>query len=426
MEQSVIFLGLADHVQQDSLPYPVGPVNIFKLSQVKTQIIFPQNTNGWQWVFLVSGELIAKINEKKVEIKINFEDKREWQSIALSGGGEIYSAKEIEAEPSNPPKIPLAVGFKWALFYISIDGIIPDPSVLIVVARVEDEDIEIGRVRLRYQKVPPHSPEQIKAIVSDPFACKEVLVFLGCKSCHSKLKTYSALKRNPTLESQGAIWQYDLNDHFQCSCGKTNLPLKYIRESLHGILGKDLQLHSPDIKYERLYGHSEILKIVRKYKELLRKEPNEPPFQNFLEKNPVLLARFYSKKLYLKPNILGKYQPDFALLDTEGKLVLIELEKPTLKLFKKDGHPTAALMHAYGQVRDWLHEYEKHRSAFLDGLGLKPEEVMAVRGCVIAGEKESAKSEHLQRHLSKPLYNDVDFITLNDLSESLLQISHDL
>jgi hypothetical protein len=54
-----------------------------------------------------------------------------------------------------------------------------------------------------------------------------------------------------------------------------------------------------------------------------------------------------------------------------------------------------------------------------------PEEVVAVKGVVVAGRERTTKKEHLQRHLSDPPY-DIDFLTLDDLATSLMQISREL
>ncbi len=80
-------------------------------------------------------------------------------------------------------------------------------------------------------------------------------------------------------------------------------------------------------------------------------------------------------------------------------------------------------MHAYGQVTDWLHQYAKYPGAILDVLGLKAEDVVSVRGAVIAGRSKNVTHEALQRHLSNPPYPNIEFMTCDDLGVSLLQIS---
>ena len=117
---------------------------------------------------------------------------------------------------------------------------------------------------------------------------------------------------------------------------------------------------------------------------------------------------------------------DFAILDANDRLLLIELEKPGLQLFKQNGHPTAKLMHAYEQVRDWLHEYSKHRGAVLEGMELDSRDIRSVRGVVIAGRSKRLSEKHLQRHLEKPPFSEIEFMTLDELAHYLAQISRDI
>ncbi len=143
----------------------------------------------------------------------------------------------------------------------------------------------------------------------------------------------------------------------------------------------------------------------------------------FIEQHAILLSRFHAKRLFVKPNIIGRFEADLGIVDSRNQLWLIELEKPSLQLFKRDGHPTQALMHAYGQVTDWLHQYAKYPGAILDALGLKAEDVVSVRGAVIAGRSKNVTHDVLQRQLSNPPYPNIEFMTCDDLGVSLLEIS---
>ena len=95
-----------------------------------------------------------------------------------------------------------------------------------------------------------------------------------------------------------------------------------------------------------------------------------------------------------------------------------------MQLFKKrGGHPRADLNHAYDQVIDWFEQIQNHRSAVLEGLRLTGTPISAIRGAVIAGRSEQGNFKAYARHLSKLPYGNIDFLTLDDLSRSLLEIS---
>lgn len=438
ISKSIIFLGLAEFVQQDGPPYPLGPINIFNLSSQKTHFIFPVSGQVYNWVFLFHEDLLTQVEKHGLLLDIKTEDGLPYSTINLEAKKQLIQketkgkkgkkAKNIKEpkENSTPFELQLPKGFGWIIVNCQkIDGLIVKPDRYIITAHFQGKETAVGSVEFFYQKILPYTSEQMKAIEADPHSAKSLRIEIGCKYCTSKLIAYSQFNRSKKLEEKGHVWQHDLGDEFKCECGQTNLPLMFLRESLHGLLGKDNKAISSKLNYLRRYAHTELVKIVDIFNKLLEDKKDEKPFQLFLEKNPVLLARFNAKKLFIKPNILGKFETDFAILDSRNQLLLIELERPML-LFKKDGHPRADLIHAYSQVRDWLHEYSKHPSAVLEGINLNPNEVMAVKGVVIAGRASQENAKHLQRHLAQPFYNDIEFLTLEDLSLSLLQISHDL
>jgi Shedu protein SduA, C-terminal len=169
-----------------------------------------------------------------------------------------------------------------------------------------------------------------------------------------------------------------------------------------------------------------IVNIVNEFNELLLKQNKEEIFQEFIKKNPLLLAKYHAKNIFIKPNILGKFEPDFVILDSRNHLKLIELEKPSMKLFKKDRQPRQELMHAFGQVVDWLDEYKRNPDAFLECLELNRNQITTVSGVVLAGNSKNEDFKNLQRFYSRPTYSDIELITIDELSSSLLEISKKL
>lgn len=311
----------------------------------------------------------------------------------------------------------------FMMFYFTLDGIVNHPGRYTVYFEHDGSVAPIGIIHFHYAKAPTLTPDQIKAIESDPNSVKLIKLDLGCKFCPTKLRVYSGLSRSSELEMQGWAWQTDLAAEFACACGKNKYSLEYLKESMHGLLLKDFSKGLTGLGYVRQYGHSQVKNIVTGFTQLLDKERLEQPVQEFIEKYPILLSRFHAKRLFVKPTILGRFNADFALVDSRNQLWLVELEKPSLQLFKRDGHPTQALMHAYGQVTDWLHQYAEYQGAILDGLGLKAEDVVTVRGAVIAGRSRDVTHDVLRRHLSNPPYSNIEFMTCDDLGVSLLEIS---
>ncbi len=80
-----------------------------------------------------------------------------------------------------------------------------------------------------------------------------------------------------------------------------------------------------------------------------------------LKGNSFLFYELYSRKYGIQPNFSEisfgtKYRCDFAWLNDNSigpEWVLVEVEKPKMKLFTKQNEPTAELNHAIEQVKSW-------------------------------------------------------------------------
>ncbi|TAL09358.1 MAG: DUF4263 domain-containing protein [Nitrospirae bacterium] len=440
----LIFVGVADEMPKGS--FPLTPIDIFQLSLFKQHLIYPANIQGTVGIFLVHANLFNLIDKETIAIIFRSANGKEIWTISLSGNLESLEAGSAVHLTGSPPSEKEAVASttimngkqhistlmhksgKWALISIPLPGnvVVPEPSVYTIELHWSGQKVTLGEMQYVYRPTLPFTPEEINAIHTNPNAVKALRMILGCRNCPSKLHVYTALERDDDSEREGFIWQAKLGDWFKCECGTTNLPLQYMRESLHALLGRESKFYSGPLNLNRigLYAHNGIIKIVEEFNRILDKHKDEATFQKFIEEHPVMLSRFHAIKLFKKPNILGKLKADFAVLDADKNLVLIELEKPGIKLFtKKEGQPSSDLIHAYEQVRAWLREYAKHPHAVLEGLGLSGDEVMAVKGAVIAGRNKGQNREHMQRHRADPFYAGIAFLTLDDLSASVRQIS---
>ncbi len=458
----VIFLGVADYIPPNQGPHPYNPIDIFQLSKFKRHLIFPVSFKGTYWLFLLSEKLLDASPMPSMKVRIRNNKGEELLKIEMKLASRFGPAEQISSDPSTGPQpspvsspsslastpassqsqqdtrvialqpnemiAPKGVG--WILVTVPFhdDAVMIEPGKLTIEVELNEKSGTIGEMHYLYHKVPPFTPETIKAIESNLTSVRAVIAQIGCKHCTSLLKTYAALQKDSDLERDGHIWYSDLPETpFICQCGKSKQPLQYLKENLHALLGRDKPASKQGhLDYVRRYAHTEVIKVVQRFNELLDKHKDEGTFQKFIEENPLMLAMFHSKALFVKPNILGKFQPDFAVFDTSNRLIFIELERPSMNLFKKDGHPTADLWHAYGQVEDWLHEYEKHPAAVLEALKLTQEKVMAVNGAVIAGRSRGQNPAHIKRHMSNPAYARIQFLTLDDLSSALQQISKQL
>jgi hypothetical protein len=87
-----------------------------------------------------------------------------------------------------------------------------------------------------------------------------------------------------------------------------------------------------------------------------------------LKKYSFLFYNLYSRKFGIQPNFSevwfgSKYRCDFCWLNDNSdgpEWVLVEIEKPDIALFRKNGDPTHELNHAIEQVRSWERYFQQN------------------------------------------------------------------
>ena len=109
--------------------------------------------------------------------------------------------------------------------------------------------------------------------------------------------------------------------------------------------------------------------VLAEFRALLDSDPDREEYlQTFLRDYPFLLCPTFKNKWPKLP--LGGNVTDFVFCDAAGSYLLVELEKSTPKLFRKNGHPTAKLNEAIGQITDWKRYLEDNLATVQRELGL--------------------------------------------------------
>jgi antiviral defense system Shedu protein SduA len=220
---------------------------------------------------------------------------------------------------------------------------------------------------------PPLTEDRIAAIRADPRASKYVRVVLGCKKCPAKLYVTAGLEKPRALDGIEKIWHEDASDEWKCRCSSTVINLTSIRKNLHGLLGRPVTKgeDESEISFIRMYEKGALTDVCGEFGALLDDNPPEEEVQKFLEKSTVFLHRFSPMRIKPKAPVLIKNQTDFAVLDSRGVLILVEIERPGIRLLKKDGDVSQPLQHAFDQVRTWLDTTRRRWTAVLDCMGFK-------------------------------------------------------
>ena len=122
-------------------------------------------------------------------------------------------------------------------------------------------------------------------------------------------------------------------------------------------------------------------------------ENSEQKLLSVLKDNSFLFYELYSRKYGIQPvfreiNFGGELRCDFAWLNDNSdgpEWVLVEVEKPKMKLFTQKNEPTSELNHAIEQVKSWERYFEENPSEKKRIFGA----VALFRFILIVGDKES-------------------------------------
>jgi hypothetical protein len=394
-------------------------LNLIGVSLTRVFFIFPINLRGTQIAFAIYKPQAGD------NFKLIFRGTQGQPSFDLSlqiAGFSVSTTHGTSIVETTHSSGVANEGWVFLVNRIDTDVLVVSSGIYNVFLNSPDGEQYVAEVVFAHAPVPPYTPDEITAIKSDPLASKFVRMEIVCKFCGDGVKAYAGIERSAALESQGFRLNYEITEReFACSCGKTHFSLTPIKTGLHGLLRRNLTPQTDEnFSALRLYEKTALEESCRQLLKLIGTSTKEEDLQKFLESHPIFFHVFMPKRIIFKPQILTRYVADFAVLNGRDELLMIEIEKPHLRLLKKDGDITAHLEHAFHQVRTWTQELNDHRSAALDVMGLKLEQVAALRGVVVAGRRPSdEKKLRLLRSVSTAA---VELFTYDDLLSSVTEL----
>jgi len=406
LDACIAFLGLSWGAApvdpgQAELPSIAGPHAIVTISKAIASSIFPLQLAPYFATFAIRRALGSQ------EVKLTL--------MSPQGVKVITCAARLTMLPDDP------LSGEWEMFSFPLAAheqqiLAAEPGRYIWDFAVGSRSCRAGSVTIGYVPSPPLSEDERRAIRSNPTAASVVRIDIGDLNCTSNsIGAYCALDREEVKdlpEVQGAIWYADLPDQVRQSDG-TIIPLQYLRESMHAMLRDRPSVPNGQFQRRPLYAASELVSIISRFRDLLNTEPLEEEVQQYIAKNLVLLCPFAGQRVVLKPSILTKYKADFGVFSSRGALTLIEIERPSLRLFTRDGRRTAELEKPYDKVRSWLFEFNQDRAAALRCISGAPSQVTRVEGCVIAGRARPEENEYRARMLAED--STIEFWTYDHL-----------
>ena len=151
---------------------------------------------------------------------------------------------------------------------------------------------------------------------------------------------------------------------------------------------------------------------------------SERELLSVLKNNSFLFSDIYTRRWGPQPNFAEipfgrKLRCDFCWLNDNSdgpEWVLVEIEKPKMKLFKLDGDPTAELNHAIEQVRSWGRYFKTNPLEASRIFGA----VSRFRFVLVVGDKEAWEGQEAavwKSHFNSS--NDIEIRSMDTFYKSL-------
>lgn len=140
---------------------------------------------------------------------------------------------------------------------------------------------------------------------------------------------------------------------------------------------------------------AEYEKKIEEYRGWLSKSAEEPEFQKFFENNPVFLESKVKTSIP-KASLGGEGYPDFLMILHDSSHLIVEIEKPAVKLFTRMGNPKAEFTRAQQQIRDYL-QWAIEDKEYLRKRGFPNLTANNVRGLLVIGRSSDLNAEELAK-----------------------------
>lgn len=410
LHDQIGYLGISPDVvsleEEHGISWPrTVPFAVATLTKSVTTFLFPTSITGWSFVFAVrhgtqlEGNLTltkgsATVFTYRISLAMRLHDVEDgWSSVV----------------------IPLTVE--------DVNHLIPEPGTYeLGLETSSSPPAVIGHVSFRYAPSPPLTVAERDAIRANPLAIRGLHMVIA-DNRGREITPYCALDRDdvPPPSVGNPIWYEDLPENFTLTNG-VQLPMRYLRESMHGLLRTQNVVGISDgIHGRKLHSATEMSGLLENFMSLLDAEPVESEVQKFIERNLVLLASFAPSRVFKKPPILNKYVADFGLITSKGRLLLIEIERPAMKLFTKSGQLSSEVQVPFNQVRSWFEEIDQDRAAAIRCIPNCPADINRVDGLVIAGRSLPEERSFRARYACSEAGR-IELLTYDQLIANLLEV----
>lgn len=133
-------------------------------------------------------------------------------------------------------------------------------------------------------------------------------------------------------------------------------------------------------------------RILREFESLINAHRNEETYQEFLKNNPSLIDPL-AFDVFNKVRLGIEHTTDFVIRRLDDEYILVEIEKPSSKIFTQQNDFTAVFTHAMGQVLDFQ-EWVEGNIAYAEKL---LPHISSPQGLLIIGMKRDLSPEQVKK-----------------------------
>ncbi|MDF2545784.1 MAG: hypothetical protein K0R93_682 [Anaerosolibacter sp.] len=160
-------------------------------------------------------------------------------------------------------------------------------------------------------------------------------------------------------------------------------------------------------------------RVIQDFKSLLDKNEREESYQTYLGKFPVMLEPL-AKEVLTKQKLGLEYITDFVIRKYDNTYIIVEIEKPSTRIFNKNNDFSSEFTHALGQVIDFQ-EWIESNIAYANRI---MPDIITPEGMLIIGRSDNLTNQQIRKlnRLNVNLRGKIKILTFNDILDNAIKL----
>ena len=301
--------------------------------------------------------------------------------------------------------------------------LLPRPGEVLVGWEQAGNTADLGRLTFGFYSEPELSVEERRAISAQPGSPRVYKWKFECSHCHDRVGYFASLwpHERPQEITQDIVPIDDMPEIWTCKCLRTSLETSWSKKAVPFLFRNHAVARRDAINVSALFHAPAPLVVARALGDKLDNAECEEDLQRFLQENHLAWHFLSPLKIIHKPRILTTAVADFGIVTTNKTLYLVEIEPADANIRKKNGGQHSDIQKALDQIAVWREKISTHRSAVLEEINLKAEDIKHIRFLVVAGRGKDEGAT-----IRSSLREDTEFLTYDELAGRLLSLHSQL